>query len=635
MERRQESLVPSEENRTKEGALRPGTVLQQRYEILGVRGSGGMAIVYRARDLRFEKVSRICAVKEMYNTAPEARLRDLIRQSFEREANVLALLSHPAIPHVVDYFTDRDHIYLVMEFVDGEDLESLIDHSPEPLAPEVVTDWAIQICDVLDYLHNHDPPFIFRDLKPTNIMVNLHGQIRLIDFGIAKVFERGQRGTMIGTAGYPPPEQYRGLAEPRGDLYALGATMHHLLTKRDPRQEPPFSFHEHPIREANPKVSATLDAIVMKALEYDIEKRFASAQEMRAALEASRRPPAEQAAPVSTVALSPVETPVTSTEEIAPYWVFACEDEVRSSPTVSDGVVYVGSYDYNLYAVDAQHGKFVWKYPTEDVISSSPYVWDELVLFGSEDHALYALFKDTGRIAWSAPTKDRVRSSPRVALDHAFFGSDDCHFYCVSARDGRQMWSLNTGSFVRSSPAASREHVFFGTSDGSVYALDLLTGKQRWRFTTNRTVISSPLLHDDVIYVGSMDWNLYALDAQAGWSLWSYRTQGWVVSNPSISEALGLVYVGSADGSVYAIERDTGRKAWSYETGGPVTSSPVVADGAVYIGSTDGRIYSLDAKRGDLRWKYDTGGSVVSSPTVSEGTVFVGSRNKHLYAFPL
>jgi serine/threonine protein kinase len=635
MERRPKSSMPSEDTRTKEGALKAGTVLQQRYQILEVRGSGGMAVVYRARDLRFDKVSRICAVKEMYNTAPEARLREVVRQSFEREANTLALLSHPAIPHIVDYFGDHDHIYLVMEFVEGEDLESLIDNSPEPLDPDLVTSWAMQICDVLDYLHNHDPPFIFRDLKPSNIMVNPYGQIRLIDFGIAKVFERGQRGTMIGTAGYPPPEQYRGLAEPRGDLYALGATMHHLLTKRDPRQEPPFSFHEHPIREANPKVSTALEAIVMKALEYDIEKRFASAQEMKAALEAASRPAAKQALSASTVALSPDEALISSAEEVAPYWAFACEDEVRSSPTVSDGIVYIGSYDHNLYAVNAESGKFIWKYPTEDVISSSPYAWEDLVLFGSEDHALYALFKDSGRIAWSTPTKDRVRSSPRVALDHVFFGSDDHHFYCVSARDGRAMWTLDTGSYVRSSPAVSQERVYFGTSDGSVYALDLLTGKQRWRFATNRTVISSPLLHDDVIYVGSMDWNLYALDAHAGWSLWSYRTQGWVVSNPAISETYGLVYVGSADGNIYAIERDTGRKAWSYETGGPVTSSPAVANGAVYVGSTDGRVYSLDARHGDLRWQFDTGGSVVSSPTVSGAALFVGSRNKRLYALPL
>ncbi len=620
-------------NRTPEGMLQPGAILQQRYQILEVRGSGGMAIVYRARDLRFDKVSRICAVKEMYVNAPEARLRDLVVQSFEREANTLASLNHPAIPHIFDYFNESSRLYLVMEFVEGNDLEQLIDESSGPLDPEQVIDWAIQICDVLSYLHSHEPPVVFRDLKPSNIMITEHGDVRLIDFGIAKVFERGQRGTMIGTAGYPPPEQYRGLAEPRGDLYALGATMHHLLTQRDPRQEPPFSFHEHSIREANPKVSAALDAVVMKALEYDVAKRFASAAEMKAALEAVNYV-ATSPAPIATVALSPFEVPVTYDGDVTPYWTFACEDEVRSSPVVSNGTVYVGSFDHNLYAVDAEEGKFVWKYPSEGVISSSPYVWDELVLFGSEDHAVYALFRETGRIAWSTPTKDRVRSSPRVSLDHVFVGSDDHHLYCLSARNGREMWAFETPSYVRSSPTVSPERVYFGASDGCVYALDVQTGRQRWRFTTNRTVISTPLLYEGVIYVGSMDWSVYALDAQAGWSLWSYRAQGWVVSNPAISEAHGLIYVGSADGSIYALDRETGRKAWSYETGGPVTSSPAVSRDAVYIGSTDGHVYSLDAKDGQLRWKFDTGASVVSSPTLWENRVFVGSRNKNLYALP-
>lgn len=621
-------------NRTAEGTLQPGAVLQQRYQILEVRGSGGMAIVYRARDLRFDKVSRICAVKEMYVNAPEARLRDLVVQSFEREANILASLNHPAIPHIFDYFTESSRLYLVMEFVEGQDLEQLVDESADPLDPQHVVDWAIQICDVLAYLHGHQPPFVFRDLKPSNIMVTPHGNVRLIDFGIAKVFERGERGTMIGTAGYPPPEQYRGLAEPRGDLYALGATMHHLLTLRDPRQEPPFSFHERPIRESNPKVSPALDAVVMKVLEYDVAKRFASATEMKAALEAADHLPTSPAL-VSTVTLSPFEVSLAQDGDVTPYWTFACEDEVRSSPVVSDGIVYVGSFDHNLYAVDAEEGKFAWKYPSEDVISSSPFVCDELVFFGSEDHIVYALFKETGRIAWSTPTKGRVRSSPRVSLDHVFVGSDDHHLYCLSARDGRQMWAFETPSYVRSSPTVTAERVYFGASDGCVYALDVQTGRQRWRFTTNRTVISTPLLHEGVIYVGSMDWSLYAIDAQAGWSLWSYRAQGWVVSNPAISETHSLVYAGSADGSIYALDCETGRKVWSYETGGPVTSSPAVSKDAVYIGSTDGHLYSLDAKSGELRWKYHAGASVVSSPTIWENRVFVGSRNKNLYALPL
>lgn len=616
-----------------EGPLPPGVLLQQRYQILEVLGSGGMAVVYKARDMRFEKVLRICAIKEMFNTAPDPRLREMVIQSFDREANVLASLNHPAIVGIYDYFSEGSRIYLVMEYVQGQDLEKLIEDSAGPMNPDQVTNWAIEICDILTYLHNHEPPFIFRDLKPSNIMLSDQNRIMLIDFGIAKVFEKGQRGTMIGTAGYPPPEQYRGLAEPRGDIYALGATLHHLLTKRDPRLEPPFSFHDHPIRTANPAVSEALDKIVMKALEYDIDKRFTSAEEMKQALEALRQP-ATIAVPSATVTFHTSALSFSQTGGVLPVWQFPCEDEIRSSPVAADGVVYIGSYDHNLYAIDAMEGTFIWKYATEDGISSSPFVWGELVLVGSEDRSVYAIHRGTGRILWSTPTRDRVRSSPRVEMDHVFFGSDDHFFYCLNARNGREVWRFETPTYVRSSAAISKELVYFGASDGNLYALDM-TGHQKWRYSTNRTILSVPLLHDGIIYVGSMDWNLYALDAEAGWAAWNYRTRGWVISSPAISKSLNLVYVGSADKNVYAVDCENGHKVWNYETEGAVTSSPAVTDEAVYIGSTDGYLYSLDARTGELRWKFHTGASVVSSPVIWQNMVFVGSMNHNLYALLL
>ncbi len=635
MDLQQTHQLSSQDTVPAEGTLHPGAILQDRYQVMEVRGHGGMAMVYKARDLRFDKVSRVCAVKELYNTAPDPRLRELVIQSFDREANTLASLNHPAVPSIYDYFSEGTRMYLVMEFINGQDLEQMIEESTGPIDQDQVLDWAIQILDVLDYLHNLTPAVIFRDLKPSNIMINEHNRIVLIDFGIAKVFERGQRGTMIGTAGYPPPEQYRGLAEPRGDLYALGATMHHLLTKRDPRLEPPFSFHDHPIRQANPGVSESLDTIVMKALEYDIEKRFASAKEMKEALEALRQP-ALSAQPISSTVPFPTSAiSFAQSGNVLPIWEFPCEDEIRSSPVVSDGVVYVGSFDHNLYAIDAKEGTFIWKYPTQDDVSSSPFVWGDLVLIGSEDRFMYALLKDTGQIVWSTPTRDRIRGSPRVALDHVFFGSDDHFFYCLAARNGREVWKFETPSFVRSTPAVSDEFVYFGASDGSIYALDIQTGKQKWKYSTNRTIISAPFLHDTFLFVGSMDWNIYAIDATAGWAVWNYRTRGWVVSSPAFSEPHGLVYVGSADGNVYGIDYERGRKIWSFETEGGVTSSPVVSNEAVYIGSQDGHLYSLDAQNGELRWKFFTGAPVVSSPVIWENMVLVGSRNSRLYALLL
>ncbi len=205
-------------------------------------------------------------------------VRKTIVQNFEREANILATLNHPSIPRIYDYFSAGNRSYLTLEFINGKDLEAIINETPGFLTEERVLGWAIELCDVLSFLHNHKPdPIIFRDMKPSNVMVNLQDHIVLVDFGIAKRFQVGQKGTMIGTEGYSPPEQYRGEAGPLADIYALGATLHHALTRRDPRLEPPFSFGERPLRKINPAVSAELEAVINTALQYNPGDRFQSA----------------------------------------------------------------------------------------------------------------------------------------------------------------------------------------------------------------------------------------------------------------------------------------------------------------------------------------------------------------------
>jgi outer membrane protein assembly factor BamB len=597
-----------------------------------------MSIIYRAQDLRFEHASRLCAVKQMHYVDPDPVRRDVTVRQFDREANILAALSHPSIVRIYDYFSEEGRLYLVMEYIEGQNLDQIIEQSPEPLSPDRVLDWAIQICDVLAYLHNLEPDsIVFRDLTPRNVMLNQHERIVVVDFGIAKVFQRGQRGTVIGTAGYPPPEQYRGINEPTGDIYALGATMHHLLTKRDPRLEPPFTFHEHPIHVLNPRVSEELNAVVLKALEYDAEKRFATAVEFRQALEAFvRRPDQVPSAPGTAPFVAPGtgDAAPTSEAEAQPVWEFTCEGEIRSSPAVADGVVYVGCGDHNLYAIDAEQGGFVWKYATEDVISSSPCVWKELVFVGSDDRLLYALNRETGRIVWSAPTRGRVISSPRVAHGHVFVGSDDHCLYNLEARTGRLVWKYQADSYVRSSPAVSEEFVYFGSSDTNVYAVEIRSNRLKWRYRTHRQVISSPLLYEGLLFFGSVDRTFYAVDAKAGWGVWQHRALNSIFSSPAISKSLGLVYYGSVDHCVYAIDYSRGPPpVWAFETGGQVSSSsPAVTEEAVYVGSGDGYLYSLDARTGALRWKFGAGASIVSSPAVYGDKVYVGSKNHKLYA---
>jgi outer membrane protein assembly factor BamB/tRNA A-37 threonylcarbamoyl transferase component Bud32 len=643
-------LTGKRERQTKvgvRGQRQPGEMLQERYKIVGTLGMGGFSSVYQARDMRFPTVTRLCAVKEMINMAPDPHMRELATKSFEREASILATLDHPAVPDVYDYFTEADRSYLVLEFIRGKDMEAMLAEQTEFVAQDVVLDWALQLCEVLGYLHDHKPqPVVFRDLKPSNIMLDPYNRIRLIDFGIAKVFQVGERGTMIGTEGYSPPEQYRGESGPAGDVYALGATLHHILTRQDPRMEPPFSFSERPIHALNRSVSQTLEAIIMRCLAYNIEDRFADANALKEALMMVAKPQTgplrrktavggkgEKAADV-VVEAPVVATPTPSSagsSGVSPIWTFKCEDEIRSTAAFSDGVVYVGAYDNNLYAIGAETGKFQWKFPATDGIASSPSVYTESIFIGSADKHLYSLRRFNGRMSWRFATGGPIHSSPRASYDHVFFGSDDGYLYAVNTNTGRLAWKAQGHSPIRSSPCITSENVFFGTEGGYVFCLDLAS-KVKWQFQAKRNVTSTPAFADDMVFVASWDTTVYALDANSGWAIWSFRTQRPVISSPVFHD--GLVYIGSSDGNLYALDAYSGRKVWTFSTNGQVASTPAVWGSAVYFGSTDKAIYSVDLKRGELRWRFETGGLVVSSPTVANGVVYIGSADHQLYALP-
>jgi outer membrane protein assembly factor BamB/tRNA A-37 threonylcarbamoyl transferase component Bud32 len=608
-----------------QGRLPEGHILQERYRILRVLAVGGMSAVYKAQDLRFSKVTRVCAVKEMINSVNDAERREMILRNFERESSILATLNHPGIVQVYDCFTEGKRSYLVIEYVGGRDLDAFLADTKGFLPEAKVVGWAIQICDVLSYLHSYEPrPIVFRDIKPSNIMLDEHERIKLIDFGIAKMFQSGQKGTMIGTEGYSPPEQYQGIADPRVDIYALGATIHHLLSKCDPRLEPPFSFHRRPIHDTNPGVSRELVTVVNRALEYNADDRYGSAEEMRRALMSLR---SARGLGSSTA----FGTPTVIQSEISPLWRFACEDEIRSSPTVHDGTVYVGAYDHNLYAINVENGEFLWKYPTDDGIASSPCVYKDAVYIGSADRVFYAIDAVSGRIRWTCPTEGKIWSSPRAAFDHVFFGSDDQHLYAVNVRAGRIAWKFEADGKVRSSPAIGDDAIYIGCEAGMVYAVDT-AGEARWRFRARRSMTSSPAFTAEMIYIGGQDKYVYALDVRTGWLAWRHRTDGPIISSPDVSG--GMVFIGSADGHLYALDGESGHRVWRHATDGQVTSSPRVFDGSVYFGSADGGVYSLDAKTGDLRWRFQTNGPVTSSPSALEGVIYIGSCDRYVYALP-
>lgn len=275
-----------------------------RYYITRVLKVGGQGAVFET----IGDDNQVYAVKEMIDRFTDPKERQEAIERFEAEADMLRRLSHPRIPKVYVDFKDEGRQYLAMEFVRGQDLEDVI--QKQGALPEAqVLEWADQICDVLSYLHEHKPePIIFRDMKPSNIMIQSDNSIKLIDFGIAKVFQKAERGTQIGTPGYAPPEQYQGLATIESDIYALGATLHHALTGRDPRDEAPFSFPQ--VYALRPTVSKRTSEAIHRALQMKPEDRYHSVAEFRAAL---RPTPAQP----PRVRVTPANLPVSAQPQVA------------------------------------------------------------------------------------------------------------------------------------------------------------------------------------------------------------------------------------------------------------------------------------------------------------------------------
>ncbi len=275
-------LLPGRRTAAAAAPLALGSTPAGRFRIDAVLAVGSMGTVYRAADLHEGEAPR--ALKELPAFWGNAAEQEEAVAWFAREGDTLRGLDHPAIPRVYETFSVGPRHYLVMDLIEGETLEQIMAAGAGGLPEDQVVGWADQVLDVLSYLHGKPIPLIFRDMKPANLMRTSLDRIRLIDFGIARVFARRTQGTAIGTPGYAPPEQYQGLAEPASDLYALGATMHHLLTGRDPRNERLFDFP--PVRALVPGLSSQTAAAIDRSLILDPRHRFDTAADMHRALHA-------------------------------------------------------------------------------------------------------------------------------------------------------------------------------------------------------------------------------------------------------------------------------------------------------------------------------------------------------------
>ncbi len=334
-------------------------------------------------------------------------------------------------------------------------------------------------------------------------------------------------------------------------------------------------------------------------------------------------------------------------------WTATTGNIIDTSPTVANGMVYIGSDDHHLYAFKASCGNAScqpqWTASTGGLVRSSPAIANGMLFVGSFDHNLYA-FKAAGcgnascQPIWTTPIGGIIRSSPVVANGEVYVGSEDGRLYAFDASTGRLLWTAATGNIIYySSPAINDGVVYIGSEDGKLYAFNTSTGKFLWAASTGGMIFSSPAVANGIVYVGSGDGKLYAFkisDCANGSCapLWMASTGPSINSSPAIAN--GTVYVGADDGKLYAFNASTGRLLWTASTAAVVRSSPTVANGVVYVGSDDHHLYAFNAAGcGNAScaplWRASTGGLIFSSPAVVNGVVYVGSSDKMLYAFHL
>lgn len=251
-----------------------GTVIDERYELLKLIGQGGIAKVYFAVD---KHINKYCTVKLLRNDLHSNF--DILKNAMLQEAEMMRLLDHPAIPRIVDFIDTPDYLAIVKDYTVGDTLENIIkSYGAQPV--EKVVDFAKQLCDVLGYLHSLNPPHIYRDMKPANVILQPNGNIKIIDFGIMRTYKLNQFEDTcnLGTIGYAAPEQYggSGQTDARTDIYGLGMTMYYFLTGIDPKKQD-FTV---PICQINPNLPKGLEYIIDKCIQFDPKNRYQSCVEL-------------------------------------------------------------------------------------------------------------------------------------------------------------------------------------------------------------------------------------------------------------------------------------------------------------------------------------------------------------------
>ena len=329
-----------------------------------------------------------------------------------------------------------------------------------------------------------------------------------------------------------------------------------------------------------------------------------------------------------------------------PAWVFKTGGAVLSSPVVVDGVVYVGSEDKHLYAIDATTGKQKWKLPTAALIDASPVVDQGTVYIGSDGGVLHAVEAATGKERWQFATEGRISGEAAVVTLDAnpdekdnttpttvvLIGSHDGLLYCLNAATGKKRWTYETGDYINCGITLDQGTIVFGGCDSYLHLIDLKTGKGLGEVELGGEVAGTPALSNGKAYLGHMQSEVVAIDLKKKAVAWRFHDRDFpYVGSPALTG--DTLLIGSRGRRLYAIDITTGKAKWDIRTHGGVDGSPVIAGNRAVFGSAGGRLSIIALKDGATVWQRDIGGPISSSPAVTSKLLVVGSEDGSVYAF--
>ena len=319
-------------------------------------------------------------------------------------------------------------------------------------------------------------------------------------------------------------------------------------------------------------------------------------------------------------------------------WKFKTGGEIKSSPVIEDNLVFVGSADANVYAIDLEKGHKVWAYSTGDTIEATPCVVDGGVYIGSSDNFLYALDAKSGQLKFKYETNGQIlgaanwtRSSDGQSI-WILVGSYDNILYCLDSKNGKLIWKYETANYINGSPAVGEGVVAFGGCDAMIHIVSLADGSEIKQIDSGSYIAASAAIFEGHVYIGNYDNVFLNADIDTGIITWKYTGSEYpFFSSPAVDR--NVVIIGGRDNRLHCVSRDNGKPLWTFKALDEIDSSPVICGDKVVVGSEDGRLYMVRLTDGKKVWSYEIGRPVSSSPAVARGMVIIGSGDGYLYAF--